>query len=70
MQALGVNWFLVLVQIINITLLVAWLVLALIALTRLAHSDLIGGVRLGWAALIVLVPMIGALAFLISGQRR
>jgi hypothetical protein len=52
-------------QIFNILLLAAWLVLAVAALLQLRHAALSESIRLGWAALIVLIPIIGAIAFFI-----
>jgi hypothetical protein len=51
-------------QIINFVLLTIWIGLAVAALYKLSKLRLDSGVALGWAALIVLVPILGALAFL------
>lgn len=65
MEPVGVNWALVLAQIFNLALFVAWVALAIVALRRLRRAGLSQGLTLGWAALILLVPILGAAAFLI-----
>ncbi|HMQ30964.1 MAG TPA: hypothetical protein PKD53_09555 [Chloroflexaceae bacterium] len=65
MEAVGINWALALLQLVNLGLLIAWVVLAVIALRRLGGAGLGQGPTLGWAALILLVPVLGAAAFLI-----
>jgi hypothetical protein len=69
MEALGLNWGLLLVQLFNLTLLVVWVALALFALLRLRRAGLGPALTLGWAALILLVPFLGAAAFLVVRPR-
>lgn len=56
-------------QLMNIVLLGTWLFLVVVALRRLQSTPLAEGVKLGWAALILLVPVLGALAFLSTRAR-
>lgn len=70
MEPVGINWILLALQLVNLALLAGWLILAAIALTRLRRAGLTQGQTLGWAALIVLVPLLGAGAFLIAGPGR
>ncbi len=61
----GINWPLVAAQSLNLVLLLAWVALAFIALRQLRHRQLDELPRALWAALIILIPVIGACAFLI-----
>lgn len=70
MEYVGWNIPLLLAQLLNIALLVLWIALAIRALRRLGELDLSPGVRLGWAALAVLVPVLGALAVLMANPPR
>jgi hypothetical protein len=70
MDAVGINWPLAIAQLCNLGLLIGWIALAFIALTRLRRADLTQGVTLGWAALIILVPLLGAAAFMLAGPGR
>jgi hypothetical protein len=47
----------------NLFLIGGWLILALFALFQLRHHELPETARAIWAALILLVPIVGALAF-------
>ncbi len=62
---LGVNLTTWLFQIVNFLILVGWIVLAIVALTRLRRCQLNETARVLWAIVIVLVPLMGALAFFI-----
>jgi hypothetical protein len=62
----GVSWPLLAAQLVNIALVSLWIVLALVALRRLRGAPVSELARAIWAALIVLVPLLGALAFLIA----
>lgn len=64
METAGINWLLAVAQLINLALFVTWVALAIVALLRLRRAGLSAGLTLGWAALIVLVPILGAVAFL------
>ena len=58
----GTTWAL---QIVNFLILAGWIVLAIVALTRLRRCQLDETTRVLWAIVIVLVPLMGALAFFI-----
>jgi hypothetical protein len=55
-------WF----TIFNILLLVVWFTMAILALARLRHRQMTEIARVLWAFLIVLLPLFGGLAFLIT----
>lgn len=63
MDILGINLGYLLVQIFNLTVVGGWLILALFTLFRLRRQDLPETARAIWAAVILLLPLIGALAF-------
>jgi hypothetical protein len=65
MEAAGASWVLVAFQLVNFALIVASTVLAVWALVRLSRSPLSAGQRLGFAALALLVPVLGPLAVLL-----
>jgi uncharacterized membrane protein YhaH (DUF805 family) len=69
MESLGVNWTLAAVQVVNIVLFVVWIALAVRALRRLRDLQLPPTPAALWGALIVLVPLLGASAFLIVNPR-
>jgi hypothetical protein len=52
-------------QILNFALLILWLILVILALFRLRSTNLSDGLRLGWSIIILLLPVIGSLAFFI-----
>ncbi|GAB4432636.1 MAG: hypothetical protein OHK0015_20400 [Chloroflexi bacterium OHK40] len=70
METIGIHVALVAAQIGNLLLLALWVGLALVALRHLRGAPVHGAARLGWAALIVFVPLLGATAFLIAGPRQ
>lgn len=57
---------LLLAHIINVTLVAAWIGLAMAALMQLRSRGLGSNERAGWMAAIVFVPVLGALAFLVA----
>ena len=57
-------------QCLNIVLLAAWFILVLLALLRLRKEDLREEIEIIWAIIILLIPVFGALAFLIVRSRR
>jgi hypothetical protein len=63
MEILGIDWGYLFVMLFNILLVGGWLILAAFALFRLRHLELTEMARAIWAALILLVPIGGALAF-------
>lgn len=58
------NFTLLLMQMVNIGLLVAWIALTAFALRHLHQSHLTAHAVYGWLLVIVFVPLIGALLFL------
>ncbi len=50
-------------QIVNFLILVGWLVLAVVALTRLRRCQLDDTARVLWVIVILLIPLLGAVAF-------
>jgi hypothetical protein len=68
----GFNWSYILVSFFNLTMLVGWFVLAIVALFMLRSRELPDTALAVWAAVIVIIPIIGALAFWIvsPGRRR
>ena len=66
MENVGINWALLLAQVINVLLICAWVVMAIIALRELRRRSLPPLARAIWAAIIVLMPLLGALAFFIA----
>jgi hypothetical protein len=51
------------ITLFNIILLAGWIVLAVLALVQLRHLNLNETTRAIWAALVVVVPILGAIAF-------
>jgi hypothetical protein len=49
----------------NLALLTGWIVLSVLALVQLRRQNLNETARAIWAALVVAVPILGAIAFLI-----
>jgi len=56
-------------QILNIALLVTWITLAILALFRLRKEELRAEVEIVWVIVILLIPVLGALAFFIVRSR-
>jgi Phospholipase_D-nuclease N-terminal len=68
MQVLGFDWGYVLVMLFNLLLLGGWIVLTILALFQLRNRELPETARAIWI-LILLVPILGALAFWIVRPR-
>ncbi len=64
MEMQGINWAMVVFQLVNLALVVAWVVLMLRALGKIDEAPLSEGQRLVWAVVIVTVPVMGASAFM------
>jgi len=62
MDALGINWGFLLIQLL---ILGSWPILSLIALFALRHRRLPGTSQVLWVLLVVAIPVLGALAFFI-----
>ena len=63
MELFGINLGYLIVQLFNFLLIGGWLILALFALFQLRDHELPETARAIWAALILFVPIVGALAF-------
>lgn len=70
MESAGLNTALLAAQLANLALFAAWVALAVYALLRLRRAQLDSAPHAVWAALIVLVPLLGALAFLLASPGR
>jgi hypothetical protein len=62
---IGIDWTFRLLQAANVLILVAWLLPAILALIRLRRRQLDDVARVLWLMVVVLVPLVGQLAFLI-----
>jgi len=60
-----VNLTVWLFQIVNFLTLTGWIMLTIVALTHLRRCQLDETARILWAIVIVLLPLVGALAFFI-----
>jgi len=69
MDLLGINWGYLLA---NIVVLAAWPISAIFALSQLRNRDLPEVARAIWAAVILMVPFLGVIAFWIvqPGENR
>ena len=72
MEATQINYSLLLLQVLNFVLLVAWIVLAIWALWRLRKEEMSDTAQVIWTVVILLIPILGAVAFFIvrSHSRR
>ncbi len=61
----GVNWTLAAAQSLNLLILVGWVGLAIAALVRLRRCKVGQGARALWVLVVLLVPIVGAMAFFI-----
>ena len=53
-------------QIVNLLILAGWLVLTIVALTRLRRCRLDETTRVLWVIVILLIPLLGVLAFFVT----
>ena len=65
MEALGINWGLLITQLVSFLIIGGYPILSLIALFALRRNRLTGTNQVLWALLIVAIPILGALAFFI-----
>ena len=65
MEITGINFGYLLVMLLNLSLIVAWPVASIYVLFKLRKANLPEAARAIWAAVIVLIPILGTLAFLI-----
>jgi hypothetical protein len=61
----GIDWTFRVLQAVNVLILAAWLLPVILALIRLRRCQLDDVARVLWVMVVVLVPLVGALAFLI-----
>jgi hypothetical protein len=62
---MAIDVTLMLLQILNMALLVAWIVLAIWALWRLRKEEMSDTAQVIWTVVILLIPILGAVAFFI-----
>ena len=62
---MAIDITLLLFQILNIALLIAWILLALWALWRLRKEEVSDAAQVIWTVIILLIPILGAVAFFI-----
>jgi hypothetical protein len=60
METLGMNWG---VLLINVLIVGSWPIFSIIALLALRRSHITGTSQALWALLVVAIPILGALAF-------
>ncbi|GAB4527510.1 MAG: hypothetical protein Fur0018_13180 [Anaerolineales bacterium] len=65
MEHFGMNTGFLLMQLCNLSILLVWFVAAIVALFQLRTADLPATPKAVWAALVCLVPVLGAMAFFI-----
>ncbi len=65
MEHFGLNAGFLLVQLCNLSILLIWFAAAIAALLKLRTVDLPATPKAVWAALVCLVPVLGAIAFFI-----
>jgi hypothetical protein len=70
MEGLGLNAGVLVAQVLNVLILLVWLGGMLISLYSLSRRDVPPTARVLWAALIVVVPVLGMIAFWIAGPPR
>jgi hypothetical protein len=63
MEAVGLNWGYLLVQLFILILLAGWFILAIVVLFQLRRRKLPETARAIWAVVILVVPIVGAVAF-------
>lgn len=63
MEVIGIDWALLVTQIINVLILVGWVVLAIVALRRLRRPELDHFERALWTLAILVLPLMGVLTF-------
>jgi uncharacterized membrane protein len=69
MDAVGIHWPFFLAQVVNLVICVGWPTLAILTLLALRRRSLAESVRVMWALIIVVVPLLGALAFWIVNPK-
>ena len=62
---IGLDWTAWVLQIVNFLILAGWLVMGIVALTRLRRCQLDDTARVLWVIVILLIPLLGAVAFFV-----
>lgn len=68
-ETFDINFGFLLVQLLNFGLIVAWLVLAALALVKLQKTAWSSNLKMVWSLLIAFLPIFGALAFWAAQKR-
>ena len=63
------SWWYALFQLLNIGLIVLWLALVLVALLQIRNRALSASSQIIWTLIVLLLPVLGALAFLIVSPK-
>ena len=59
------NYFFTAFQLLNFLILFTWLVLVILALVKIRQRGLSANMQIAWVLIVLLIPILGALAFLI-----
>ena len=59
------NYFFTAFQLLNFLILFTWLVLVILALVKIRRRGLSGNMQIAWVLIVLLIPILGPLAFLI-----
>ncbi len=62
----GISWPFLAVQIFNLTVLLLWIILTIVAFVKMRHRRFGELAHILWIILIIFVPVLGALAFLVT----
>ncbi len=57
-----------LLMVMNVVILALWPLLSIAALFRLRSVEMSDVARVGWAAVILVIPVLGAIAFFLVGK--
>ncbi len=57
-----------LLMVMNVVILALWPLLGVVALFRLRSVEMSDVARVGWAAVILVIPVLGAIAFFLVGK--
>lgn len=62
----GISWPFLVIQIVNIVLALSWIILIFVAFVKMRQRRLGELAHILWVIVIIFVPVLGALAFLIT----
>lgn len=65
-----IEYFFLFAQLLNLSLLTAWVVLAIAALLRMRTLELSEELKILWVLVVFFVPVLGATAFLMLHSRK